>query len=135
MKKKLEHIWYYYKWYILAAALVIGAQQLRLQSARADLLELRAEYAAATAAAQKQARAHARLLGWDYYDMRSNWLAFAHEADAVVDDGDPAGALDIDGAAQILDPGFQVGNGLLEIEVVRVHAILRAGDGDESGLV
>lgn len=23
MKKKLEHIWYYYKWYILAAALVI----------------------------------------------------------------------------------------------------------------
>ena len=22
MKKKLEHIWYYYKWYILAAALV-----------------------------------------------------------------------------------------------------------------
>ena len=23
MKKKLEHIWYYYKWYILAAALGI----------------------------------------------------------------------------------------------------------------
>ena len=23
MKKKLEHIWYYYKWYILAAALVL----------------------------------------------------------------------------------------------------------------
>lgn len=28
--------------------------------------------------AEEQARAHARSLGWDYYVMRSNWLAFAH---------------------------------------------------------
>ena len=49
-------------WLALAAALVIGAQQLRLQSARADLLELRAEYAAATIAAEKQARAREALL-------------------------------------------------------------------------
>ena len=31
MKKKLEHIWYYYKWYILAAALVLlgGVKRIR----------------------------------------------------------------------------------------------------------
>ena len=42
--------------------------------------------------AEEQARAHARSLGWDYYVMRSNWLAFAHDAAAKGNPPKNAGA-------------------------------------------
>ena len=49
-------------WLALGAALVIGAQQLRLSHVRAELAATHAEYAAQTAHAEKQARAREALL-------------------------------------------------------------------------
>ena len=42
--------------------------------------------------AEEQARAHARSLGWDYHVIRSNWLAFAHDAAAKGNPPKNAGA-------------------------------------------
>ena len=80
-------------WLALASGIFIGAQQLRLQSARADLLELRAEYAAATIAAEKQARAREALLRTRIDTIQSEARHARETADTAAAAADSAGRL------------------------------------------